>query len=178
LPDFSTAKKKIKELLDDEPRKMEDRDKIVKENDIIIQKLLLQNTNLNYELGFEINREDELKGEIIILRNQHEILLNLLGQEEKKVKQYQDIIKHKIDHEKTRSNRQNEIINYYNNLNDCLIKGEVLLVTKPDLYNKFTYINSKNIENNNIDVISFIIFIFILVFILVILINIVIFYIF
>ena len=145
------CKKKIQELLDDEPRKMEDRDKIVKENDIIIQKLLLQNTNLNYELGFEINREDELKGEIIILRNQHEILLNLLGQEEKKVKQYQDIIKHKIDHEKTRSNRQNEIINYYNNLNDCLIKGEVLLVTKPDLYNKFTYINSKNIENNNID---------------------------
>lgn len=145
------AKKKIQELLDDEPKKMEDRDKIVQENDKILQKLLLQNTNLNYELGFEINREDELKGEIIILRNQHEILLNLLGQEEKKIKQYQDIIKHKIDHEKTRSNRQNEIINYYNNLNDCLTKGEVLLVTKPDLYNKFTYINSKNIENNNID---------------------------
>jgi hypothetical protein len=145
------CKKKIQELLDDEPKKMEERDKIVQENDKIIQKLLLQNTNLNYELGFEINREDELKGEIIILRNQHEILLNLLGQEEKKIKQYQDIIKHKIDHEKTRSNRQNEIINYYNNLNECLTKGEVLLVTKPDLYNKFTYINSKNIENNNID---------------------------
>ena len=145
------CKKKIQELLDDEPKKMEDRDKIVQENDKIIQKLLLQNTNLNYELGFEINREDELKGEIIILRNQHEILLNLLGQEEKKIKQYQDIIKHKIDHEKARSNRQNEIINYYNNLNECLIRGEVLLVTKPDLYNKFNYINSKNIENNNID---------------------------
>jgi len=145
------AKKKIQELLDDEPKKMEDRDKIVQENDKILQKLLLQNTNLNYELGFEINREDELKGEIIILRNQHEIFLNLLGQEEKKIKQYQDIIKHKIDHEKTRSNRQNEIINYYNSLNECLTKGEVLLVTKPDLYNKFTYINSKNIENNNIE---------------------------
>ena len=144
-------KKKIQEILDDEPKKMEDRDKIIKENDKIIQKLLLQNTNLNYELGFEINREDELKGEIIILRNQHEILLNLLGSEEKKIKQYQDIIKHKIDHEKTRSNRQNEIINYYNNLNECLIKGEILLVTKPDLYNKFTYINTKNIENSNID---------------------------
>ena len=145
------CKKKIQELLDDEPKKMEDRDKIVQENDKIIQKLLLQNTNLNYELGFEINREDELKGEIIILRNQHEILLNLLGQEEKKIKQYQDIIKHKIDHEKARSNRQNEINNYYNNLNECLIRGEVLLVTKPDLYNKFNYINSKNIENSNID---------------------------
>ena len=127
MPDFLTAKKRFKNYW------------------------MMSLTNLNYELGFEINREDELKGEIIILRNQHEILLNLLGQEEKKIKQYQDIIKHKIDHEKARSNRQNEINNYYNNLNECLIRGEVLLVTKPDLYNKFNYINSKNIENSNID---------------------------
>ena len=113
-------KKRIKELLDEESKKIEERDNIMKENDKRLQKFLKENNNLNYELGFEINREDELKGEIIILKNQHEILFNQLGQEEKKIKQYQDIIKHKSNHEKLKDNQQNEIINYYNNLSECL----------------------------------------------------------
>ena len=162
ITDLFDYKKKIKELLDKEPKTIENRNNIVKENDKILQKLIKENNNLNYELGFEINREDELKGEIIILKNQHEILFNLLGQEEKKIKQYQDIIKHKSEHEKIKSNKQNDIFNYYNNLNECLTKGEILIVTKPDLYNRFNYINSKNIvkhnnnpeENNNNEIIN------------------------
>ncbi len=51
-----------------------------------IDNLLKENTKLNYELGCEINREDELKGEIIILNNQYKILLNELNNEEKKNK--------------------------------------------------------------------------------------------
>ena len=142
-------KKRIKELLDEEPKKIEDRDNIMKENKTKLEELLKENTKLNFEAGFEINREDELKGEIIILKNQYEILFNQLGKEEIKIKQYQDIIKHKSDHEKIIANKKNEIINYYNNLDECLTKGDILLVTKPDLYNKFNYLNSKNIEKNN-----------------------------
>ena len=74
--------------------------------------------------------------------------MNELNNEEKKIKEYQDIIKHKTIHEKIISNKQTDIINYYNNLNECLTNGEILLVTKPDSNNQFNYINSKNIENN------------------------------
>ena len=142
-------KNKIKELMKEEPKKIENRDNIVKENKYKIDNLLKENTKLNYELGCEINREDELKGEIIILNNQYKSLLNELNNEEKKIKEYQDIIKHKTIHEKIISNKQTDIINYYNNLNECLTNGEILLVTKPDSNNQFNYINSKNIEKND-----------------------------
>ena len=111
-------KNKIKELMKEEPKKIENRDNIVKENKYKIDNLLKENTKLNYELGCEINRE------------------------------YQDIIKHKSIHEKIISNKQTDIVNYYNNLNECLTNGEILLITKPDSNNKFNYINSKNVENN------------------------------
>ena len=141
-------KNKIKELLKEEPKKIENRDNIVKENKYKIDNLLKENTKLNYELGCEINREDELKGEIIILNNQYKILLNELNNEEKKIKEYQDIIKHKTIHEKIISNKQTDIVNYYNNLNECLNNGDILLITKPDSNNQFIYLNIKNIENN------------------------------
>ena len=141
-------KNKIKELMKEEPKKIENRDNIVKENKYKIDNLLKENTKLNYELGCEINREDELKGEIIILNNQYKLLLNELTNEEKKIKEYQDIIKHKSIHEKIISNKQTDIVNYYNNLNECLTNGEILLITKPDSNNKFNYINTKNVENN------------------------------
>jgi hypothetical protein len=89
------------------------------ENNPKIEILLKENKKLNFELEFEINREDELKGEIIILKNQYEILFDFLGKEEIKIKQYQDIIKHKENHEKIIINKKNEIINYYNILNNC-----------------------------------------------------------
>ena len=142
-------KNKIKELLQEEPKKIENRENFVKENKYKIDNLLKENTKLNYELGCEINREDELKGEIIILNNQYKILMNELNNEEKKIKQFQDILKHKSNHEKIISNKQSDLINYYNNLNECLTNGEILLITKPDQNNHFNYINSKNIENND-----------------------------
>ena len=116
------------------------------------KELINDKSNLNQSLSYEINREDELKGEIIILKNKHEILSNILAMEEKKIKQYKDDIKNKTDVEKIKLNRQNEIRNYYNNLNESLTKGEILLVTKPDLYNKIdNNMNSKNEEKNNND---------------------------
>ena len=130
----------------EEPKKIENRENLLKENKNKIDNLLKENTKLNFELGCEINREDELKGEIIILNNQYKILMNELTKEEKKIKEYKDIIKHKSNHEKIISNKQNDIINYYNNLNECLTNGDILLVTKPDQNNHFNYLNSKNIE--------------------------------
>ena len=115
------------------------------------QELLNDKSNLNQALSYEIDREDELKGEIIILKNKHEILFNTLAQEEKKIKKYKEDIKNKKDYEKIKLNQKNEITNFYNNLNESLTKGEFLLVTKPDLYKNTDNVNSKNIEKNNND---------------------------
>ena len=75
-------KNKIKELLQEEPIKIENRENVVKENKYKLDNLMKENTKLNFELGCEINREDELKGEIIILNNQYKLLVNELGNEE------------------------------------------------------------------------------------------------
>ena len=111
--------------------------------------LINDKTNLNQALSYEIDREDELKGEIIILKNKHEILFNTLAQEEKKIKQYKEDIKNKTDYEKIKLNQKNKITNFYNNINESLAKGELLLITKPDLYNNIDNVNSKNVEKNN-----------------------------
>ena len=146
-------KGKIKDLLKEEPKIIENRENILKENKNKISDLLKENTKLNYELGFEINREDELKGEIIILNNKNKILINELNNIEKKIKEYQDIIKHKSYHEKIITNKQNEIMNYYNNLNQCLSNGDILLVTKPDINNNYFGIiyNNNEVKNEKIN---------------------------
>ena len=116
------------------------------------QELINNKSNFNQDLH-EINREDELKGEIIILKNNHEILFSTLVQEEKKIKQLKDDIKNKTDHEKIKLNRKKEVTNLYNNLNESLNKGEVLLITIPELYNKLKNNNDENnkdIKENNI----------------------------
>ena len=115
------------------------------------QELINDKSNLNHALSYEIDREDELKGEIIILKNKHEILFNILAQEENKIKQYKEDIKNKTDYEKIKLNRKNEITNHYNNLNESLTKGEILLVTKPNFYNKIDNMNANNVEKNNND---------------------------
>ena len=153
--DFNTSelhdyKKMIKALLDEKPKKAEIIDNIKKDNKIKTEVLLQENTNINYQLNLEINREDELKGEIIVLKNKYDILLNQLKKEEIKISEYQDIIKHKIDHEKIINNKKNEIINYFNNLDECLVKGDILLVTTPNtnIIEKYNDIDN-NINNND-----------------------------
>ena len=79
------------------------------------QELLNDKSNLNQALSYEIDREDELKGEIIILKNKHEILFNTLAQEEKKIKKYKEDTKNKKDYEKIKLNQKNENINIETN---------------------------------------------------------------
>ena len=136
---------KLKEnKLEEEEQNKNEKDE---DNLIKINEPKIENNKINSE-NIEINREDELKGEIFILKNKFNILLNQLKEQEIKISQYQDVIKHKNIQEKIIEDKKNEIINYYQNLNECLSKGEILLVTRPNLYN---YINSKNNENNNIN---------------------------
>ena len=130
----------------EEKKKIEENtDNRIKSNEPIIENIFNGNDKLNTNINVEINREDELKGELFILRNQYNILLNQLKEEENKIKKYQEDMNNKNKNKKTIENEKDEIINYYINLNECLSKGEILIVTKPNLYN---YINSINNDNN------------------------------
>ena len=137
--------KKISNLMEQEPLFIETRDNIVKNEEIKLKELIETNDNLFEENQVEINREDELKGEIIILKNQYEILANQLDQKEIKLKEYQEIIKHKYTHNESKLNKNKQLFLYFSSLNENLEKGEILLVTQPDII----YDIPLNNENNN-----------------------------
>ena len=137
--------KKINNLMEQEPLFIETRDNIVKNEETKLKELIETNDNLFEENQVEINREDELKGEIIILKNQYEILANQLDQKEIKLKEYQEIIKHKYTHNESKLNKNKLLFLYYSSLNENLEKGEILLVTQPDII----YDIPLNNENNN-----------------------------
>ena len=91
------------------------------------------NNKLIHENNDELDKKDELQGELVILKNQYEILLSKVNKENKnnnKINIYNQEIK----------NTEKEM----QELNNKLIKGEILLVTKP-----FKIINiSKRKEKN------------------------------
>ena len=88
----------------------------------------------------ELNREDELNGELILLRSQYEQLFNALNIEEKK------IISESNNKGMTKKNEENKEFNEklkmiedeIKSLNDQLKKGEFLFVTKPPNYTKLS----------------------------------------
>ena len=138
--------KKINELMQQEPLFFETRGNIVKNCEIKLKELQETNDNLFEENQVEINRLDELKGEIIILKNQYETLANQLEQREIKLKQQQEIIKHRYTHNEIKINKNKQLIIYYNLLNESLEKGEILVITQPDII----YDIPLNNENNNL----------------------------
>ena len=79
----------------------------------------------------ELNREDELNGELILLKNQYENLFNLLNLNNNKTNK--NIIEIKEFNKK-----QKEIEDEIKILNEQLKKGELILVTTPAYYHKIT----------------------------------------
>lgn len=138
--------KKINDIIKIEPIEEQNRENIMKNNKNKIESLQQENNNLYIENQIEINHEDELKGEIIILKNQYDSLINILEQKEKKIKQYQDMIKNKYMNDKAKLSKNKKLLEFYNSLNDALEKNEILLVT-PNIINGEKNFNIEN-ENN------------------------------
>jgi hypothetical protein len=122
---------------------------LVKEKENMIQKyeqklkpLKEKNKEFLIENTEELSREDELKGELIVLKNQYEKLFSQLNEEnnkdnknnyinnyeEKKIKEENEI---KI-YTEIFNKKMIEINQEFKDLNDSLNKGEILLVTKPN----------------------------------------------
>ena len=88
----------------------------------------------------ELNREDELKGELILLKSQYEKLFNTLNPKDKKIiKEYNNIKTPKKEVEDKEFNeKQKKIEDEIKALNDQLKKGEFIFVTKPPNYQKLS----------------------------------------
>ena len=97
------------------------------------------NKKLMEDNNEELNREDELNGELILLRNHYEKLFNSLNLNEKN-KENKNNIKD-IDFDK----KQKEIDAEFAILNNQIKNCELILITKPGNYHRLTEEKDKNI---------------------------------
>ena len=123
--------------------------KLVKEKEQFIQifenklkPLRELNSKLMDENNGELNREDELNGEIILLKSQYEQLFNSLNLNDKKLLNNQIKSNNKTNknnfEDKEFNKKKKEIDDEIKILNDKLKNGEFLFITKPANYLKLS----------------------------------------
>ena len=137
--DFNNNEKKvdykilIDELIKKESLLTKEKLNIIQNYEQKIKPLKELNKKLMDENNEELGREDELKGELILLRNQYEKLLSQIKMN--KNKKFHEEIDNKIK----------EIDENIKKLNDNLKNGEILLVTRPSSLENLTNEEDQNI---------------------------------
>ena len=137
--DFNNNEKKvdykilIDELIKKESLLSKEKLNIIQNYEQKIKPLKELNKKLMDENNEELGREDELKGELILLRNQYEKLLSQIKMN--KNKKFHEEIDNKIK----------EIDENIKKLNDNLKNGEILLVTRPSSLENLTNEEDQNI---------------------------------
>ena len=119
----------IDDLIIQECNLVNQKEEIIKIYEEKLKSLKELNEKMRSEKNFSLNREDELNGECILLRNQYENLFRSFKQ------------KYKINDENF-NKRQNEINENIKILNTKLKNGELILITRPKNILKIT--NEKN----------------------------------
>ena len=119
----------IDDLIIQECNLVNQKEEIIKIYEEKIKLLKELNEKLKEHKDFTLNREDELNGEFILLKNQYENLF-------KSIKQ-----KFKINDENF-NKKQNEINENMKKLNTKLMNGELILITRPNNIIRIT--NEKN----------------------------------
>ena len=101
------------------------------------------NNQLMNENNEELNRTDELKGELILLKSQYEKLFNTLNPKDKNKVNNKNV---KNNDEEEEFHKKKKDIDYeIKILNDQLKNGEFILITKPANYNKLSEEENKTI---------------------------------
>ena len=129
-------KKLIDELILEEKELNKEKEKIIQTYEEKLRPLRELNQKLINNNNEDLDKEDELRGELVILKNQYEKLTK------QNQKYNSNIIKEKEDTEI--NNKEKEAENDIKDLYDKLDKGEILLVTKPA---NFTNISEKEEKN-------------------------------
>ena len=129
-------KKLIDELILEEKELNKEKEKIIQTYEEKLRPLRELNQKLINNNNEDLDKEDELRGELVILKNQYEKLTK------QNQKYNSNIIKEKEDTEI--NNKEKEAENDIKDLYDKLDKGEILLVTNPA---NFTNISEKEEKN-------------------------------
>ena len=122
----------IDDLIIEECNLVKKKEEIIQLYEEKIKSLKEMNENLISKKNFSLNREDELNGEFILLKNKYENLFRNFKQ------------KFKINDDKF-NKKQNEIDESMKKLNIQLKNGEILLVTKPNNIIKLSKEENKHI---------------------------------
>ena len=135
----------IDNLLIKESQLIQDKNNITQIYENKLKPLRELNTQLMNDNNEELDREDELKGELTILKNQYEKLLNSYKKDDNTIESNNNNIQNNINniennikYQEELSNEMKEIEQNIKELNDNLQKGEILLITKPILYQKLS----------------------------------------
>ena len=139
----------IDNLLIKERQLVQERNNIIQIYENKLKPLRELNSQLMNDNNEELDREDELKGELTILKNQYEKLLYILNSYKKdddntyefgdnkiqnNINNIENNIEKNIIYQEEFNNKIKEIEQNIKELNDNLQKGEILLITKPILY--------------------------------------------
>jgi hypothetical protein len=129
------------ELLLKECDLIKEKENIIKTYEEKLKPLRELNSKLIDDNNEELDKEDELRGELVILKNQYEILFSSLNKNNNKNLNNNIYINNDEIFDKKNKDIEKEI----EELNNKLNKGEILLVTKPP-----EIINISKKENENI----------------------------
>ena len=139
--DFKTL---IDDLIVKECQLVREKEQIMQIFEQKLKPLREMNKKLINENNEELDKEDELNGELILLKNQYETLFNSLNSNDKK--KLKDIKKNTNNFEDNEFNKkQKEIEEEINILNNQLINGDFILITKPADYYKISEEEQKSI---------------------------------
>ena len=118
----------IDELIQKECNLIKEKENIIQTYEEKLKPLKKLNTELINNSNEEIDKEDELQGELVILKNQYETLFSKMNNNKKN--ESKNI--HEKNIEKEFENRIQNIDQEMKDLNDNLKNGKILLITKPN----------------------------------------------
>ena len=138
----------LDDLINKECELIREKEKIIEDYEARLKPIRELNSKLLSENEVEIDREDELKGELIVLKNHYERIFSQLNLKEKKNVEAYFNLENYIENNKAQeefNNKIKEIDNEVKILNDYLKNGEIMVVTKPQNLENLTFEENKNV---------------------------------
>ena len=135
----------LDDLINKECELIKEKEKIINDYEAKLKPIRELNNKLMSQNDEEIDREDELKGELVVLKNHYERLFSKLNLN--KNSSYFNLENY-IEKNKSQeefNNKKKEIDNEVKILNDYLKNGEIMVVTKPQNLENLTFEEDKNI---------------------------------
>ena len=130
----------IDDLLKKECQLVKEKEQLMQISEQKLKPLREINRKLLDDNNEELNREDELKGELIILKNKYEILFNTLNPKNKSMlnnNNNNEVINNNLEN-KEFNKRQKEVEDEIRQLKEQLKNGELIFITKPANYHKLS----------------------------------------